>query len=236
MEAYHVVTTHPSGMPMFGSCYTKIDCWDDGESHVSRLATPAVVPDAWVESEVTAQMGLQMFCKTYGLREPPPDRGKTVADARAFAAEVQREKIEADSGIDHSKRSRAYMLDMVQWKMFPNFFPWWGEGMAWWYTFTPLGSNPNECIMEVRLTKPIPKGAPRPEKAPCIEIDFDKKGVDYFLEAGIVGVILDEDMENLVELQDGFKAAPEGTAAVLSKYHEARIRHFQEVYAQKLGL
>ena len=232
MEGYHVIATHPSGMPMFGSYYTQIDCWDDGISHVNRLITPAMTPDAWVKSKVSSQTGLRLFCNTYGLRAPPPDHGATSQEARAFAAEVLRESIEAKCGVDFSDRSTAYLIDMVQWFMFPNFFPWWGEGLAWWYNFLPLGDNPGESVMEVRATLPVPKNGPRPPSAKCTDLDFDDKGADH-LETGFPGLLLDEDMTNMEQMQKGMRAAcPDSAQAIISRYQENRIRHFHETYAK----
>ncbi len=236
MEGYHVLVTHPSGMPMFGSCYTQIDLWDDGVAHVSRLITPAVTPDGWVRSKISPSIGLRLFCNAYGFREPPADRGLTHSDARAFAAQVQRERLHAESGIDHSNRSTSYLLDMVQWTMFPNFYPWWGEGLAWWYNFTPYEDDPDACVMEIRVTKPIPTNGPCPASARPVDIDFEEKGADY-PETGVVGLIMDEDMDNMAQVQKGLKAARADSAhAVLGVYQEDRVRHFHELYARKMGL
>jgi nitrite reductase/ring-hydroxylating ferredoxin subunit len=236
LEGYHVLTTHPSGMPMFGSTYTTIECWDDAVSHVSRLVTPAVVADGWIKNKIEPSIGLRLFCNAYGYRSPPKDRGLTIADARAFAAEVMAEKIMAESGVDVSDRPVGYLIDMVQWFSFPAFFPWWGEGLAWWYNFTPLGDSADECVMEIRLTKPVPKNGPRPPAAAPVDIGFDDKGRNH-PQTGAVGYIMDEDMENMEEIHKGMKAAREDSAfPVLATVQEARVRHFREVYAKAMGL
>jgi nitrite reductase/ring-hydroxylating ferredoxin subunit len=236
LEGYHVLTTHPSGMPMFGSTYTTIECWDDGVSHVSRLITPAVVADGWIRNQVPPSTGLRLFCNAYGYRAPPVNRGETIKDARAFAAEVTAERIRAESGVDFSDRSVGYLIDMCQWFSFPNFFPWWGEGLAWWYNFTPLGTSPDECVMEIRLTRPVPKNGPRPPSATPVDIGFEDKGRNH-PDTGAVGYIMDEDMENMEEVHKGMKAAREDSAfPVLATTQEARIRHFREVYAKLMDL
>jgi nitrite reductase/ring-hydroxylating ferredoxin subunit len=236
LEGYHVLTTHPSGMPMFGSTYTTIDCWDDGVAHVSRLVTPAVVVDGWIKGKVEPAIGLRLFCNAYGFRAPPAHRGKTVTDARAFAAEVTAERIKSEAGVDFSHRPVGYLIDMCQWFSFPNFFPWWGEGLAWWYNFTPIGNSPDECLMEIRLTKPLPTDGSRLPAAKAVDIDFDDKGRNH-PETGAVGFIMDEDMENMEEVHRGMKAAADDIARpVLSMTQEARIRHFHEVYAKAMGL
>lgn len=236
LEGYHVLTTHPSGMPIFGSTYTQTDCWDDGKASVSRLTTPALVPDGWVKDEVSPRLALELFCNTYGLPSPPKERGATVADAREYAAEKTAELHKEHSGVDFSDRSISYLVDMHQWFAFPAHFPWWGEGLSWWYNFTPLGDSSDECVMEIRWLRPLAKGAARPALPRCVEIDFDEKGRDY-PETGQVGYIMDEDMENMEEVHRGMKAAdPEVARPVLATQQEIRIRHFHEAYMKAMGI
>ena len=236
LEGYHVLTTHPSGMPIFGSTYTQTDCWDDGVSAVSRLITPALVPDGWVKDEVTPRLSLELFCNTYDLPAPPADRGETVADARDYAAKMTAEKYLAASGVDFRDRSISYLVDMHQWFSFPAFFPWWGEGLPWWYNFTPIGESPDECIMEIRLLLPKPVNAPMPESAKTVWIDFNEKGRDY-PETGQVGYIMDEDMENMEEVHKGMKATdPLVARPILSTQQEIRVKHFHEAYIRAMGI
>lgn len=236
LEGYHVLTTHPSGMPIFGSTYTQTDCWDDDKSAVSRLITPALVPDGWVQNEVSPRLSLELFCNTYGLPFPPPERGTTVADAREYAAQKTAEKYLQTLGIDFRDRSISYLVDMHQWFMFPAFFPWWGEGLPWWYNFTPLGNSPDECVMEIRLLQPLPADGSAPPTAKTVWIDFNEKGRDY-PETGQVGYIMDEDMENMEEVHRGMKATdPRVARPLLATEQEIRIRHFHEAYMRAMGI
>ncbi len=236
LEGYHVLTTHPSGMPMFGSTYTQTDCWDDGVSAVSRLITPALVPDGWVKDEVTPRLALELFCNTYQLPAPPAGRGDTVADARQYAGGVIAEKYKEASGRDYSDRSISYLVDMHQWYSFPAFYPWWGEGLSWWYNFTPLGESPDECIMEIRLLLPKPLEGPAPALPDTVWVDFDEQGRDY-PEAGHPGFLMDEDMDNMEEVHRGMKATdPSVARPVLATKQEIRIRHFHEAYMRAMGI
>lgn len=236
LEGYHVLTTHPSGMPIFGSTYTQTDCWDDGVAAVSRLITPALVPDGWVKDEVTPRLSLELFCNTYDLPAPPADRGATVADARDYAAKMTAEKYLAASGVDFRDRSISYLVDMHQWFAFPAFFPWWGEGLPWWYNFTPIGESPDECIMEIRLLLPKPANCSMPPAAKTVWIDFDEKGRDY-PETGQVGYIMDEDMENMEQVHRGMKATdPLVARPILAAQQEIRVKHFHEAYIRAMGI
>jgi hypothetical protein len=52
-----------------------------------------------------------------------------------------------------------------------------------------------------------------------------------------MGHIIDQDLANMLAVQQGFKAAAPGTAYMtLANNHEAKIRHFHEVYDRLLGL
>lgn len=236
LEGYHVLTTHPSGMPIFGSTYTQTDCWDDGKASVSRLITPALIPDGWVKDEVSPRLSLELFCNTYGLPFPPEGRGDTIADARDYAAEKTIEVRAAATGVDFSGRSISYLVDMHQWFAFPSFFPWWGEGLPWWYNFTPLNDSPDECVMEIRLLLPLPKGAERPPLPETVWVDFHEQGRDY-PETGQVGYIMDEDMENMEEVHRGMKAADPAVARpILATEQEIRIQHFHEAYIKAMGI
>ncbi|AEG50870.1 Rieske (2Fe-2S) iron-sulfur domain protein [Sphingobium chlorophenolicum L-1] len=236
LEGYHVLTTHPSGMPIFGSTHTQTDCWDDGVSAVSRLITPALVPDGWVRDEVTPRLSLELFCNTYDLPAPPEGRGDTVADARNCASKMLADRYLADLGIDFHDRSNSYLVDMHQWFAFPSFFPWWGEGLPWWYNFTPLGNDPDSCVMEIRLLLPKPASGVTPPLPETVWIDFDQKGTD-FPHTGQVGRLMDEDMANMEEVHRGMKAAdPQVARPLLAIKQEARVRHFQEAYIRAMGI
>jgi hypothetical protein len=232
-----VIETHWDGMPFFGSAATQYDCWDNGVAHVNRLVTPSVVPDAWIAGEVSPETSLRLFCQTFGLPTPPDGRGRTMADARQYAADERRKQIEAETGADLSQASNAYLLDMAKHFVFPNHHPWWGEALPWWYRFLPIGGDPDQSMMEIRVTARVPKGKPRPQTAEPIDIDFDERAADYEDRLGVLGYIMDQDISNLVEIQKGFKAAkPERAFLTLARYQESNIQHFHEVYNQALGL
>jgi nitrite reductase/ring-hydroxylating ferredoxin subunit len=236
LEGYHVLTTHPSGMPIFGSTYTQTDCWDDGKASVSRLITPALVPDGWVKDEVSPRLALELFCNTYGLEFPAEGVGETVAEARAYAAEKTIEFHRKENDVDLAGRSISFLVDMHQWFVFPSHFPWWGEGLSWWYNFTPLGESPDECVMEIRWLRPLAKGAPRPPLPKCVEIDFHEQGRDY-PETGQVGYIMDEDMANMEAVHLGMKSTDPAVARpILATEQEIRIRHFHEAYIKAMGI
>lgn len=236
MEGYHVVETHADGMPMFGSAMTQVDIWEQGHGYISRLCTPGMTTDSYLSDKVTPHEGLVLYCSAYDLPLPPEDRGNTPEDARLYAAEQQRIRLEANTGKDWSSQPVSYFLDMAKYFMYPNHHPWWGEGLPWWYKFTPYGRDPDKSVMEYRMLLPIPKDGKRPEVPEAIIINFGEKAEDN-PALGTTGHIVDQDMSNMNAVQRGFKAAATGAAYMtLSHYQEAKIRRFHEIYDQRLGL
>lgn len=236
MEGYHVLETHWDGMPFFGSAYTQYDSWDDGESHINRLVTPSVVPDYWVKESISPEESARQFCQTMELPLPEPGSITSFTQGRAWCATQRRLALEAASGHDLSDKPNAYFLEMTKCFMFPNHHPWWGEALAWWYRFLPVGRDPNLSVMEVRVTARIPKGQAAPPPPPVLELGPDQR-TDECEALGVVGHILHQDMSNLVEIQKGMKAAPKAKAFLtLARYQESNIQHFHNVYRKLLGL
>lgn len=235
-EAYHTVHTHYDGMPMFGSAATQIDVWEDRHVHISRLIAPGMVVDPYIADRVDSQEGLRVFCSAYGYAPPPADRGLTPSDARKYAAERQRQRLEESTGLDYSGMPPNFFLDMTKYHVFPNYHAWWGEMMPWWYRFLPYGEDPDLCTMEIRVLMPIPADGKAPPPAEALEIDFDQEGRD-FPELGAIGHLVDQDFSNMVAVQMGFKAAAEGEAFLtLAKEAENQICHFHEVYDKIMGI
>ncbi|ARR54754.1 hypothetical protein HY78_15575 [Rhizorhabdus wittichii DC-6] len=234
-EAYHVVETHADGMPMFGSALTQIDCWEEDNARVNRLVTPGMVVDPYIADRVSTHEGLKVFCSAYGFDPPPEDRGLTAPDARHYAAEQIRKRLEESTGRDFSGHAPAYFLDMAKYVMFPNFHPWWGEMLPWWYRFLPYENDPECSTMEIRVLMPIPASGEVPPPVEVVEIDFDEKGMDY-PQLGPLGHLVDQDMSNMVAVQKGFKAAAAGKDYLtLAPRAEAQIGHFHEVYDEVMG-
>ena len=236
MESYHVVETHWDGMPFFGAAMCQYDDFDDGTAHVHRLASPSIVPDFWVEDSVSPADGVMQYCTAFGMTPPPEGSISTITDARKYVAAERRKQILADTGRDFSAKSTAYMIDMVKCFVFPNHHPWWGEGLPWWYRFTPVGDDPACAMMEVRVLAPTPLNGPVPASATPVDIEFDQKCTE-FPEIGVIGNILDQDISSLVEIQKGLHAAKPGKEYVtLARDQESNIQHFHRVYTKVMAL
>jgi phenylpropionate dioxygenase-like ring-hydroxylating dioxygenase large terminal subunit len=241
LEAYHVIETHSNFMGFTGDANTQYDIWDDGRSHISRLITPNVVPsphlgDSASVAEAANQAYEAMGAAMPGMPVPKFDPASPLSP-RAQVAEWRRRTMGAGLGRDFSACSDAVMLDSIQYYMFPNFCPWWGDGLPLIYKFLPHGDDPGESLMEVRLTMPVPGGgAPRPPAAPAKYLGFDE-GFHGAPEIGILSHIFDQDMGNLPRIQAAIRSAADDKPYItLGRYQEQRIQHFHEVLERVLGI
>lgn len=241
MEAYHVIETHFDAMPFTGDASTQYDIWDDGHSHISRLITPSAVPSPHLGDAASRQEALDMLMRAYAMSMGPdvavPRFDASRGTGRADLAEWRRQMLAQQFGRDFSQLSDAELLDSIQYLMFPNFCPWYGEGLPLAYQFLPLGDDPNESVMDIRLLLPVPgDDAPRPPSAPIIELGFDDR-FDAAPGFGILSHIFDQDMTNLPNIQAGMRSASGRHAhATLGRYQESRIQHFHNTLDRYLGL
>jgi phenylpropionate dioxygenase-like ring-hydroxylating dioxygenase large terminal subunit len=237
LEAYHVIEVHSNVMTYNGDTTTRYDTWDDGKSQVSRSITPAAVPSGHLGEEASRLRAAQEALKTFALPFPGIDLPeiKSAETGRAEVAEWRRQVMSQALDVDFSRCSDSYMLDATQYFVFPNFWPWFGEGLPLTYQFTPYGSDPNECVMETRLTLPVPENGPRPPAAELIDMDFDTPC--WSIPAlGIMASVFDQDFSNLPLVQIGLRSARDPDAAVtLGRYQESRIQAFQDMIDRKIA-
>jgi phenylpropionate dioxygenase-like ring-hydroxylating dioxygenase large terminal subunit len=237
MEAYHMVETHWDALPFSGDANTLYDCWsaDDNRYCVSRVLTPLAVPSPYMEGKVSNAEALRAFLNNAGYTGDAPTH-ESIGELRSFAAGLRRAELAQQVGRNFDDLPTCQMIDAVKYFMFPNFHPWWGEGVPLWYRFLPISRDPNECLMEVRLLMPYPASGQRPPPAQPVKVDFDQHCVDV-PELSFLGHIFDQDMGNLQHVQAGIKAAPKRLAmCTLGRTVEASITHFHEIYAERLNL
>ena len=237
LEAYHVIETHPNILTYNGDTGTRYDTWDDGKSQVSRSITPSAVPSGHLGDDASRLLAAKHSLETFALPMP----GITLPEiqsaetGRTEVAEWRRTVVGPALGVDFSKASDSYMLDANQYFMFPNHFPWFGEGLPLTYQFTPYGTDPNECIMEVRLTLPVPDSGIRPPAAELVDIDFDTP-ISTVPAMGIMASVFDQDFSNIPLVQVGLRSARDPDAAVtLGRYQESRIQAFHDMIERRLA-
>lgn len=228
MEGWHLSETHPQAQAWNGDSSTQYDIWEDAGSQISRSITPSAVPSPELGDEADVRRAIM---ETIIAVTPPgmplPDFDSIPTLDRAFAADYRRQVLQAMTGNDVSAASDAWMLDAVQYFMFPNFFPWLGEGAPLWYQFMPFGDDPRESVMDVRFLLPLPAGGQRPPKAPMLELDFDETYRDRQAGFGLFDEVFDQDMGNLPLIQRGVEGGDPGRGQVhFGAYQECRLRAF----------
>lgn len=218
LEGYHVSTTHPHTLRFAND----LDCaYDVYEPNVSRLLQAVGLPASHLIGEVPpAEIAatMQKMLPNADRRPVPED-----VDTRAWLGDRFRESFSKRWRVDLTKASDAEMLDSIQYFLFPNFAPWGGYAIPIAYRFRPWDNNPNKSLMEIMLLHPIPDDADYQTAEP------------FWLEAGqswtqapgfeALGIVIDQDMENLPKVQKGLRAARH-EYLTLSDYQEIRLRHF----------
>ena len=236
LESYHTIETHPQILSTLADASTKYDVWDDGESSVSRLYSPMAIPSPHLGDDVDLGSCAEDYAdsmKIPGLEALDFVLNKDSQLApRAQLAEWRRKIFKDVLGVDVGSVPDAALLDAIQYWMFPNFCPWYGEGGPIAYQFLPVAGKANECVMEVRLLAPLPEGAPLPSVP--VQTDY-LSASDSFAEKalsfGSLAMVFDQDMINIPRIQEGLENSYNlGRSKVrLAEYQEQRIAYFHEV-------
>ncbi len=228
LEGYHLSTTHPHTIRFANDFETQYDLFGP---NVSRLMQAIGIPTSALIDRVPADeiaRTVQKMLPAADRREVPED-----VDVRAFLGEVFRTAYARRWQVDLTDASEAELLDSIQYFLFPNFAPWMGYSLPITYRFRPWGDDPGRSLMEIMLLHPVPPDG-----------SFET-AAEHWLEPGeswthapgfeALGLVIDQDMENLPRVQRGLRAASH-RAVVLADYQESRIRHFHARLDQQLGL
>lgn len=238
LEGWHLSETHPQAQAWNGDSSTQYDIWEDEHAQISRSITPSAVPSPELGGGADPRRAAR---ETIESVTPPgmdlPDWDSVESLDRAFAAEWRRKVMTGMTGRDFSANSDTDMLDAAQYFMFPNFFPWYGEGAPLWYQFMPLGDNPDECIMDIRFLLPLPAGGQKPPASPRVDLDFDEGYRVNNVGFGLFDEVFDQDQSNVPLVQQGCKSGSPDTPYVnLGTYQECRVQAFQTRLARFCGL
>lgn len=228
MEAYHVSATHPQIMPFTGDANTKYMMWGD---HVNLAITPFGVLSPQLDGNSTEQDIIDNFLK-YNGRVVTPGMKLTVAEgatARASMGEHNRTRFAETFGHDLDIASDAEVQDAFTYNVFPNFSPWGGFQPTVVYRWRPWPDQ-DHTLMEVRLLGRLKEG----ETAPLAEMIYLQPHESFADQLGQLGSVLEQDMGNLPQVQQGMKASKTGMVR-LARYQESRIRHFQHTLDKYLA-
>ncbi len=187
-------------------------------------------PQQWIVDEFEQYNG-----RSADNFDPENDGHVKVPDgltARRAIGDNAREYYTKQFKRDHTQVSDSELMDALVYNVFPNFAPWGGfmpNIVYRWKTWT----DPDHCIMEVRVLARVAPGEPRPRSVPCNFLREDQKWTEA-KELGILGDVFEQDMDNLPFVQEGLKCSPNNRVE-LGDYQEIRIRQFHQTIDKYLA-
>lgn len=223
MESYHVIATHPQILEFCADANARYDILGE---HVNRNLTAFGAPSPHMGGRAKPERTVEGMLSLWGYRQKKAEDG----EPRAALGRLVRESFRRAYGGDWSQVSDAEVLDALVYNVFPNFAPWGGFAPNIVYRWRPNGRDPNSCLMEVMLLKPVKEGDPRPKPAQYKLLGPEQRWSDA-PEIPILGPVIDQDMENMPYVQEGLHASATGKVH-FADYQESRIRHFHQTLAR----
>lgn len=217
MEAYHNFETHdsPNGANAQYDVFGKyVSRFIHNIGNYSPQSLSDYAGDKWRDPPLTEQELLSMLA----VEQRPLQEGET---ARAVAAASLRKNLGAELGVDFSATCDSLMLDSIEYHLFPNMFFFPGVLVPMVYRFRPHGNNVDECVFDLLIMEPAPKGSEKAEPPEPIRLEIEQSYTEVDA-LGWLGKIYDEDTGNLQLQQQGFKTTRKGIT--LGNFQEARIR------------
>ncbi len=225
LESYHVLETHPQGVPTVGDANTQYDIYGD---HVSRFVHLVGFPSPHIREPQSEQQTLDALMAEgvvegvqgsgHGLTVPEGGR------AREVFADYLKDTLGQAYKRDFSALSVTETIDAIEYCLFPNtcLFPSLLFPMV--YRFRPNGSDPDTAIFDLYYLQPLPASGERPDPAEPFELDYEQSFHDVpGFDPGLA-TIYDQDTGNLIAQQRGFKSSRK-PGQTLGNYQEARVRH-----------
>lgn len=223
LEAYHGTETHSQTIGFTNDRNTQYDIFP-GRRHTSRFLQPIGVASPSLSTAPSEQEIVDSMFETVMRAPEAAPRLPDGVSARQFLADVTRAQL-SDAGRDVGAQSDAELLDAIQYSLFPNMVLFRSVGFPVVYRFRPHKHDPDSCIFDMYILRPVPEGEPRPFPAEMVEMG-DMRYAQIPELAPWLGDIYDQDVGNLALLQEGLKA--DTRPVTLSHYQESRIRHFHQ--------
>jgi phenylpropionate dioxygenase-like ring-hydroxylating dioxygenase large terminal subunit len=223
IESYHVLATHPEGLPYLGDANAQYNIWPD-KPHVSRMHTLHSVSSPHVAGRYSEQ---EMMDIITSISDKAGAAGRIEVPEGSTTREIlgeQRREMLAGLGIDTRHLTDAEMIDTIHYFIFPNIVVWTAYGSPIIYRFRPNGDDHESHIMEIIFLTPHDPSKPKPPSPPPTRLD-DKQSWTEAPELGRLGWVFDQDVANAPLVQAGLKASGKG-AVSLAHYQEIRIRHY----------
>ena len=226
MEAFHAPDVHPEVEAFIGDWNAQYDVYPGGHSRLYNavfVPSPRITQSSkkGIPEQDLANMGAPLLGLTGPVEVP---EGMT---ARQVLAQQYRLLLEKKTGANLSGYTISEMLDLIEYFVFPNFFPWACLGTPLVYRFRPNGNDPDSCLMEVMILMPGPKNGECPAPAQHHHLGPEETWTDA-AELGALGLVFDQDTANMSRVQLGLKTTRK-PGVTLGHYQEVRIRHMHQV-------
>jgi phenylpropionate dioxygenase-like ring-hydroxylating dioxygenase large terminal subunit len=226
MESFHVIATHPQLLPQSANLDSKYDVF----GNLSRAITPNFLPSAFLNWLPTEQDIVNATLD----RRLDADEKVTVPEgmtARLVMADQARASLANVIGPEKANAlTDAEVSDSYYYTLFPNLHPW-GAYNRICFRFRPYRNDPDRAIQDVYLLNPHSG-----DKPPAAATHYLKDDEDFTAGTEIgpyLGRILNQDLYNMPNVQEGLKATLKSTVT-FSRYQEMKIRHFHKLLREAL--
>lgn len=233
LEGYHLAQTHPQALSSVAEHASQYDVYDEGTAHFSRSITPTGIPSAHSKEGTAIGAIADVWALLNALRADQANNLPPEIKDRASIAEWRRQAMQEMTKADYSSLSDAEMLDSIQYWLFPNFCPWFGEGLPLSYLFRPNADSPETCYFDIWMLIRCPDEGAAPPAAKTVHLNADQH---FEPVLGAMGTIFDQDDENMPHVQRGMHTWPgDPEGCTLARYQEIRIRYFHQTLMKVLG-
>lgn len=233
LEGYHLMQTHPQALSSVAEHGSQYDIWDEGKAQFSRSITPTGVPSKHSKDGSALGAIADVWALLNALRADEANSLPPEIKDRASISAWRRDVMQSMTQADYSILSDAEMLDSVQYYLYPNFCPWYGEGLPLVYQFRPDADSPDTCYFDIWMLIRSPDAGSPPPAAKLVVLGPDDR---FEPVIGAMGKIFDQDDENMPYVQLGMKTWPGDPEGVtLGRYQESRIRHYHQVLMKVLA-
>jgi len=224
IEVLHAFESHTHTRPGGSDVQTQYDIWPD-EPHFSRMHTPMGIPSPHLIPSPSEQETVDNWVEAFApelVGDPATALrpGETTRQAmQRLASWIYTER----TGVDFSGQPVSYLVDPIQYSIFPNFAPWSSLGAPIVYRFLP-GEDADHCIFETQMF--LPFTGERPPSGRTVVVN-PGESMESVPELAGLGRILQQDIDNLESMQRGLKANITNKLT-LAEYQEIRIRHYHQ--------
>jgi phenylpropionate dioxygenase-like ring-hydroxylating dioxygenase large terminal subunit len=210
-ESYHVQGIHPQLLYYLHDLDIQIDCY---ERH-SRYLIPFGTVSPRVRKPPTIPDPIKVVMKAAGM--DPADYDEPLANLRLDLQKFKRKHGPAQ-GKDYSRLNDDQLTDDYQYLAFPNVTLNIHADDLMLFRQRPHVSDPNKMLYDIWTFELVPDGHERPERPKHRHFRHGDKSI---------GLVLDQDSQNLAGVQAGMNSA--AFEGLWLGSQELRLRHFHKV-------